>query len=239
MIKNIAVIGGSGAIGSAFVRLLSTKHPNACIHVFSRQPLETTLPGVIHHMMDYQNENSIAQAASSASEEASLDAVIVTTGLLHDGEMRPEKSLRECSAEKYQLMFAANTIFPALVAKYFIPRLNTEKRSVFAALSARVGSISDNRLGGWYAYRASKAALNMIIKNAAIEAARRHKQAIIVGLHPGTVESDLSRHFQANVPEGKLFTPDFSAEKLWQVLETLEPEHSGRCYAWDGQEIPP
>ena len=102
-----------------------------------------------------------------------------------------------------------------------------------------MGSISDNRLGGWYGYRASKAALNMIIKNAAIEAAGRNPQAIIVGLHPGTVDSNLSKPFQANVPEGKLFTPDFSAERLWQVLETLRPKHSGKCLAWNGEEIAP
>ncbi len=239
MIENIAIIGGSGAIAGAFIRLLSAKYPNASIHVFSRQPSETVLPSVINHVMDYQDENSMAQAALLASKAALLDCVIVTIGILHNGEITPEKSLRECSTEKFQHLFAINTILPALVAKHFLPRLNKDKRSIFAALSARVGSISDNRLGGWYAYRASKAALNMIIKNAAIEVARRNKRAIIVGLHPGTVDSDLSKPFQKNVPEGRLFTPDFSAKELWQVLENLKPEHSGQCFAWDGQEIAP
>ena len=111
--------------------------------------------------------------------------------------------------------------------------------SIFAALSARVGSISDNQLGGWYAYRASKAALNMIIKTAAIEVRRRNPHAIVVGLHPGTVDSDLSKPFQGNVPEGKLFTPDFAAGKLLTVLEGLAPAQTGRCFGWDGEEILP
>lgn len=239
MVENIAIIGGSGAIGSALTRLLSCKYPNARIHVFSRQLPEKTKPGVIDHVMDYQNEHAIAQSAASALQGVSLDYVMVATGILHDGVLVPEKSLYQCSAKNFQHLFAANAIFPALVAKYFLPKLNQDKRSVFSALSARVGSISDNRLGGWYAYRASKAALNMIIKNAAIEVGRRNKHAIVAGLHPGTVDSDLSKPFQANVPAGKLFTPDFSAKKLWQVLEGLKSEHSGRCFAWDGQEIAP
>ncbi len=239
MINTIAVIGGSGAIGTAFIRLLSAKYPSARIHVFSRQPSGTVLFNVTHHIMDYQDEDSIAQAASLATQEAPWDYVMVTTGLLHDAKTRPEKSIRDCSAEKFQRLFIANTIFPTLVAKHFLPRLNKKNRSIFAVLSARVGSISDNRLGGWYAYRASKAALNMMIKNAAIETARSNRQAIIVGLHPGTVDSHLSKPFQANVPEGKLFTPDFSAAKLYQVLQDLETRHSGKCYAWDGQEIAP
>jgi NAD(P)-dependent dehydrogenase (short-subunit alcohol dehydrogenase family) len=108
-----------------------------------------------------------------------------------------------------------------LVAKHFLPKLNRENLSVFTALSARVGSISDNQLGGWYAYRASKAALNMVIKNAAIEIGRRNNKVIIVGLHPRTVDSNLSRPFQGNVPDGKLFTPKYSVQKLLEILSTL------------------
>ena len=164
---------------------------------------------------------------------------MVTTGVLHLGaDIQPEKSLRDLSADKFHAIFAANTIFPALAAKHFLPLLHRDKRSVFAALSARVGSISDNRLGGWYAYRASKAALNMIIKNAAIEIERRHKQAIVVGLHPGTVDSDLSKPFQSNVQQNKLFTPAFSAASLLDVVDRLTLDDSGKCFAWNGQEIP-
>ena len=128
--------------------------------------------------------------------------------------MTPEKSLRELSAEKFARAFAINATGPALSAKHFLPKLARDRRAVFAALSARVGSISDNRLGGWYAYRASKSALNMILKTAAIETARRAPQAIVIGLHPGTVDSKLSKPFQENVTPGKLFRPEDAARKV-------------------------
>jgi NAD(P)-dependent dehydrogenase (short-subunit alcohol dehydrogenase family) len=223
MSMNVAVIGSSGALGSAFVRRLAASDPNASIHAFSRQ----------------QAQVSIQTAAAIASEQAALDLVIVATGILQEGETKPEKSLSELSSEKFHQLFEINAVLPALVAKHFIPQLNKDSRSLFAALSARVGSISDNQLGGWYAYRASKAALNMIIKTSAIETRRRNKQAIIVGLHPGTVDSNLTKPFQHNIPEGELFTADFSVEKLLQVLENLKQEQSGLFFAWDGEEIQP
>lgn len=113
-----------------------------------------------------------------------------------------------------------------------------KERSVFAALSARVGSISDNRLGGWHAYRASKAALNMLVRNYAIEQARRAPGAICVGLHPGTVDTSLSRPFQSGVPEGRLFTPDEAAGYLLDVIDALGPDDSGRCFDWAGKQVP-
>lgn len=231
----IAIIGSSGAIGSAFVRHLRETHPEAEIHTFSKQSDAKKH----HHIIDYDDEKTIESAAHEAYQNIPFDLVIVATGILHNGaDLQPEKSLRDLSAEKFQTIFNANTIFPALAAKHFLPLLHKDKRSVFAALSARVGSISDNHLGGWYAYRASKAALNMVINNASIEMARRYKQAIIVGLHPGTVDSSLSKPFQSHVKEGKLFTPDFAAEKLISVLEGVSPDDSGKCFGWDGQEIP-
>jgi len=237
--KNIAIIGANGAIGRAFVQLLSARYPDAQIHACAREPLADAPANVTAHVMDYDDEASIAQTVAAIVAQAPRDLVLVTTGILHDGELLPEKALRDISAEKLQTLFTANTVTPALMAKHFLPHLHKDQRAVFAALSARVGSISDNHLGGWYSYRASKAALNMIIKNAAIETARRYKQAIIVGLHPGTVDSPLSKPFQAHVPEGKLFTPADSAEKLLLVLEQLEPADSGKCFAWDGEEVEP
>ena len=228
--KNIVVIGASGAIGSAFANLLFRKYPDARIHLFSRNG---------KNKIDYLSEDSIAAAADLASKDQAFDLVIVANGILHDSDIMPEKSLQELSAKKFHHLFGVNTITPALIAKHFLPKLNKSRPSRFAALSARVGSVSDNRLGGWYAYRASKAALNMVIKNAAIEIGRRNKQAIIVGLHPGTVDSDLSKPFQRNVPDGKLFTAQYSAQKLLDVLENLTPDHSGKCFAWDGKEISP
>ena len=227
---NIAVIGASGAIGGACVQRLAELYPAAHVHAFARDA---------ELSIDYGDEASIAAAADLAAQARPLDLVLVATGMLHSGNTLPEKSLRDLSTDKFARIFAANTITPALIAKHFLPKLNRERPAVFAAISARVGSISDNQLGGWYAYRASKAALNMIIKNAAIEMSRRNTKAIVVGLHPGTVDSPLSKPFQTNVAAGKLFTPEYSAQKLVQVLESLTPAHSGQCLAWDGEVIAP
>ena len=239
MAKNIAIIGSSGAIGNAFKQLLSTLLPDAKIHAFARHHTHKMLPNVIDHTIDYKDEASIEKCAHISSEEAPLDMVIVATGILHEGNVMPEKSLQSLSSENLRRLFEVNTILPALVAKHFLPKLNRDSRAIFAALSARVGSISDNQLGGWYAYRASKAALNMIIKSAAIEMGRTHKQAVIVGLHPGTVDSSLSKPFQSNVAADKLFTPEFSVQKMLEVLENLTPSQSGKCFAWDGLEVEP
>lgn len=238
--KNIVIIGASGAIGQALIRHLSSRYNDATIHACARARPNGDMPqNVVFQAVDYKDEASIAEAAAAASQDYPLDLVIVATGILHDGDIMPEKSLKELSADKFHHIFQVNTVVPALIAKHFLPRLNSGERSIFAALSARVGSISDNHLGGWYAYRASKAALNMILKNAAIETARRNKNAIIVGLHPGTVDSKLSQPFQQHVPEGKLFSPDFAATKLVEVLGRLTAEQSGKCFAWDGEEVQP
>ena len=188
--------------------------------------------------IDFSDEASIAAAATEASRGARLDWVIVAAGVLHGDDLAPEKSLRELSASSFEQNFLANTIGPALVAKHFLPRLHRDKRAVFAALSARVGSIADNRLGGWYAYRASKAALNMFVKTASIEIGRRQPHALVVALHPGTVASKLSAPFQARVPKDKLFHADYAAQRLVEVLQGLTPQDSGKVFAWDGKEIP-
>lgn len=227
---NIAVIGTSGAIVGALADRLAVVYPKAKLWRFSRQGPER---------IDYRDESSWERAAALASGEGPLDLVIFAGGILHTSEWGPEKSLRDLRVDKFEALFAANTIAPALAAKHFLPKLARKHRAVFAALSARVGSISDNRLGGWYSYRASKAALNMIIKTAAIEIARKAPEAVVAGLHPGTVDSPLSQPFQANVPEGKLFTPAFCAERLVDVISDLSAADSGGCFAWDGSPISP
>jgi NAD(P)-dependent dehydrogenase (short-subunit alcohol dehydrogenase family) len=239
---NIVIIGASGGIGSAFVKLLSQNENNR-VHAFARTSSlasddisnDTDKPSIQH--IDYNSEASIKSAAELAGQSGPIDLVIVATGFLHDQSIMPEKSLRELSTESFQKNFLINTIGPALVAKHFLPKLHKDQRSVFAILSARVGSISDNRLGGWYAYRASKAAVNMLIKTVSIEASRRQKKAIIVGLHPGTVASSLSKPFQKNVVPEKLFTAEYSTKKLMSVIQNLDIEDSGKVFAWDGKEI--
>ena len=180
------------------------------------------------------DEASIADAAAAIGP---IDLIIIATGVLHDEYIQPEKSLRAQTPEAYARAFAINATGPAMIGKHFLPLLPRDRRGVFAALSARVSSVSDNRLGGWHAYRASKAALNMVVRNFAVELARTHKEAIAVTLHPGTVATPLSEPFQRNVEPEKLFTPDFAAERLLAVLDGRSPEDSGNLFAWDGQRI--
>ena len=133
----------------------------------------------------------------------------------------------------------SNVVIPSLIIKHFHKKMSKEYPSVIAILSARVGSISDNRSGGWYSYRASKAGLNMIIKNLSIELRRSNKNLIVTGLHPGTVESNLSQPFQKSIENSKIFSPDYSVSKLSSVIDNLSVSDSGKCYAWDGVEIFP
>ena len=159
--------------------------------------------------------------------------------ILHDGAgLKPEKTWRHLDGAALGRAFQINATGPALAAKHFLPLLAEDSKSCFAALSARVGSTADNGFGGWYAYRASKAALNMLVKTLSIELARRNPAALCVTLHPGTVDTRLSAPFQRGVPDGKLFSPRFSAERLLGVLDGLSPEDSGGLFAWDGARIP-
>ena len=164
--------------------------------------------------------------------------MIVATGLLNDGDLKPEKTWRSLDPSTMKRVFEINVIGPALVAKHVLPLLPRHRRAVFAALTARVGSISDNRLGGWHSYRASKSALNQLIRCFSIELAAKRPQAICVGLHPGTVATDLSKPYQAGVPDDKLFAADQAARNLLGVLDRMTPLQSGRVYDWAGLEIP-
>lgn len=230
-VRRAIVIGSSGGIGAAIERALTES--GAYVVGLSRSQSEGAQP------FDLTSEASIATAAAGLREQAPFCAIYVCTGSLHHAESKPEKALRDIDQVDMMRSFAVNAVGSALVAKHFTPLLPKEGRCVFAALSARVGSISDNRLGGWYSYRASKAALNMIVKTLAIELARTRPEAICVTLHPGTVDTNLSKPFQKNVDPAKLFSTDQSAANLLRVVSRLSPDQSGRCFAWDGCEIVP
>jgi NAD(P)-dependent dehydrogenase (short-subunit alcohol dehydrogenase family) len=234
----VAVIGASGGLGRAFVDHLSAQKNVELIHAFSRNQIKFENEKVESHEIDIQSEQSIQNALNTIKPATLFDIVVVATGFLHDKDISPEKSLRDINIDNFRQVFSVNTFGPALLAKYFLPRLQCERKSVFACLSARVGSISDNHLGGWYAYRASKAALNMILKNAAIEIARSNKRATIIGMQPGTVDTPLSKPFTRNVKEDQLFTPEYSSSNLLKVINDITPEHSGKVFAYDGEEIP-
>ena len=226
------VIGATGGIGAALARALTGR--GHAVTALSRAPGPDGEPA-----LDLTDEATIAAAAEALRDQAPFSTILVTTGLLHAPDVSPERALRDLDAASLTRLFAVNAIGPALVARYFVPLLPREGRCSFAALSARVGSIGDNRLGGWYGYRASKAALNMLIRTLAIELARTRPDAVCVALHPGTVDTGLSKPFQKAVPPERLFTPDRSATHLLDVLERLGPAQSGRCFAWDGAEIGP
>ena len=233
-----AVFGASGGIGGAIADLLEVRE-GMTVYRGSRRVYEGSNPPDNGFIYDLGDETSIAAAADTIGADGPLDLIVVATGILQrDPDIRPERSWKQIDGDAMAQVFAVNTIGPALIAKHFLPLMASETKSVFAALSARVGSIGDNGLGGWHSYRASKAALNMLLKNFAIELGRTHKQAVIAGLHPGTVDSKLSEPFQGNVPDDKLFTPAYSAEALLKVLDGLEPKDSGGVFAWDGERIP-
>jgi len=230
-------MGANGVIGKAVIHELLKSPQVEKIFALSRKA-EDFLDSKINSIFaDYEDEESIKDAAAKVKDE--IDIIFIATGLLHSGDLQPEKSLRDINIKNLQQNFLINTIGPALIAKYFAPKMKRDTKSVFAAISARVSSISDNRLGGWYGYRASKSALNMIIKNLAIEFNRQNNQKIIIGLHPGTVISKLSQPFTKNYDKNKLFTPEFSAKCLIEILEMVKKEDSGKLIAWDKLEIKP
>ncbi|MDX2277472.1 MAG: SDR family NAD(P)-dependent oxidoreductase [Hyphomonadaceae bacterium] len=232
-----AVFGASGGIGAALTRLLAADENCACVHAGARGGLVTS-PKIAPFHFDLTDEPSIDAAAAQISSRAGeVELVIVATGILHHGAMRPEKSFRALDPTFLAESYAINAIGPALIAKHMLPLLPRDRKSVFAALSARVGSISDNRLGGWHAYRAAKAALNQLIRTCAIELAVKNKPAVCVTLHPGTVDTRLSQPFQANVRADHLFTPEYSAGRLLQVIDGLTHAQSGQFFAWDGEQI--
>lgn len=222
------VIGASGAIGGAVFAQLEAGGEFEKIIGLSRRGRPA---------LDITSEVQVAEAALLAEQTGMpLRLVFNATGFLHSTQFSPEKSLRQIDPEHMARAFAVNTIGPALLMKHFLPLLAREGKSVFATLSAKVGSIGDNRLGGWYSYRASKAALNQLVKTAAIELKRRHPEAVVVALHPGTVASGLSQPFRADGLTAR--APEAAARKLLDVINRLSPEASGSFFDLEGNTLP-
>jgi NAD(P)-dependent dehydrogenase (short-subunit alcohol dehydrogenase family) len=218
------VIGASGTLGQAFSTLLRADRNCASVRELSR----SSSPA-----LDLEAPASIAEAAAALADEGPYQLILHTAGLLHRDGIAPEKSLAAIEADALQAVFQVNALGPALVLRHFLPLL--DKQGAMAMLSAKVGSIGDNRLGGWYAYRAAKAALNMLIKTAAIELARSKPKARLLSLHPGTVISPLSQPFRgANAAR----PAEQAAADMLRVIDSLGPEHSGSFHAYDGQPLP-
>jgi NAD(P)-dependent dehydrogenase (short-subunit alcohol dehydrogenase family) len=229
------IIGVSGGVGRALAQQLA-QAGDRVVHGLSRAPV-APIDGVTHGLLDLEDEAGMVAAAACIAEGPPPTLIVVATGVLHSGQT-PERSWRELTAEHLMRDFRINAVGPALAARHFLPLLPRDQRAVFAALSARVGSIGDNRLGGWHSYRASKAALNMILKTLSVELARTHPQTVVAGLHPGTVDTALSAPFQRGVKPEQLFTPAYAAARLLTVIEGLAPADSGGVFAWDGVRIP-
>ncbi|ODT68372.1 MAG: C-factor [Pelagibacterium sp. SCN 63-23] len=221
------VIGASGGIGHALQLELASSASFEKVVGFSRSA----------DGFDLTDEATIARAASAvATMGMPLRLVILATGLLHEGDMQPEKSLRQLKPEHMARSFAINAIGPILVAKHFLPLLSREGKAVFAAVSAKVGSIEDNHLGGWYGYRAAKAALNQFIRTASIELRRTHPDAICVALHPGTVATSLSAPFRSS--NHAAVEPAFAAERMLRVIDGLRPADTGVFFDHTGLPLP-
>ncbi len=183
-------------------------------------------------------QQSAEPADKPADKPAELSHVINCIGILHQGDLQPEKSLRQINSENLLTYFQVNSIASILLAKHLTPLIKNSPRTVFATLSAKVGSIGDNQLGGWYGYRASKTALNMFMRTIALEYRRTCKSTIVTVLHPGTTDTQLSQPFQRNVPPEKLFSIDRSVDQLIDVMNGLTINDSGEFFSWDGTRLP-
>ena len=221
------VVGGSGGVGAALVAALRDCPAYDEVLALGRRGSPA---------LDLLDEASITAAAAAVRARGVPTLVFDATGFLHGGGMEPEKSWRELDPAHLAHAFAINAIGPALLMKHFLPLLPRERRAVFATLSARVGSIGDNRLGGWYAYRASKAALNQLVRTAAVELRRGRPQAICVALHPGTVDTGLSAPFAKSGLQVQ--PPALAAQRLLTVLAGLKAEDSGQFFDYRGERLP-
>ncbi|MCY7338411.1 MAG: SDR family NAD(P)-dependent oxidoreductase [Sphingomonas bacterium] len=223
---NALIIGASGGIGSALADAIEARGDRVV-----RLSRRSTPP------LDLGDDRSIEAAAAALAPSGLFDLIFVATGLLHGDGIAPEKSYRSIDGAALDRLFRINATGPAVVMRHFLPLLAADRRAVMALLSARVGSIGDNRLGGWVGYRASKAALNQIVRTVAIELGRTRPQSILVALHPGTVDTALSAPFQRNVAPERLFTPAIAAAHLLGVTDRLDSADSGGCFDWAGERI--
>jgi len=232
------VTGAGGGIGRAVLdHLLASDRPGRVLAV-SRHPIEHRDPRLEALTLDLSRQAG-RETLAGRLDGAPVHLLFNAIGLLHDTArgMQPEKRLEELDADTLAYLFQVNATTPALLLQALHASLKGRHPAIVASLSARVGSIDDNRLGGWYGYRASKAAHNMLMRTAAIELARYNRRSLVLCLHPGTTDTALSRPFQSRVPEGRLFTPAFVAERLFAVINARRPEDTGTFWDWAGQPI--
>ncbi|MGM0629705.1 MAG: SDR family NAD(P)-dependent oxidoreductase [Pseudomonadota bacterium] len=237
----MVILGAGGGLGHALTLELQNQFPEDEIIALSRQP-QTGLfdSGKITYCQieDYSEDSLSRWVSDFKSDGKQLAGVISTIGMLHDQETFPEKKLSDITAENLTKLFTVNAIKPLLALKAFLPILDRKNTRFWVQLSAKVGSIEDNYLGGWYAYRSSKAALNMLLKTASVELKRTHKKLTVAAVHPGTTDTDLSKPFQQRISADKLYSPELSAKRIVEVVKNLKPEQSGGLWHWDGSALP-
>lgn len=241
----VALVGGSGGIGAALLSLLSVRENIGAIHsTYYRSPAAGSLgsigqfgatASIVWSQVDITDEASVKQWLEGIG---SFDWLINCAGFLHDINTKPEKTVAQLNPANFNRNMSINCLPNLLLAKYAHASLKQADKGVFASLTAKVGSIEDNRLGGWYSYRASKAAANMVLKTLSIEWARSAPNVRVVALHPGTTDTKLSAPFQANVKQENLFSTEKAAGMLLEQIEQLHQHPSGRFIAYDGEELP-
>ncbi len=246
--RNALIVGANRGIGLGFVRKLRQEPKFTQIYATYRCRESATellakageAPERICCLeVDVTDEGQIAQTAAYIGQKVGkLHLVVNCAGVLHEGSLQPEKSLKHINPELLLRYFQVNSISSVLLAKHLLPLFRHGEKSILAAISAKLGSIGDNQLGGWYGYRASKAALNMLMRNVAIEYHRTSPWTIVVMLHPGTTDTRLSQPFQKNVPAEKLFSVEHTVTQLLEVIENLEQGDSGEFFSWDGSHLP-
>jgi NAD(P)-dependent dehydrogenase (short-subunit alcohol dehydrogenase family) len=238
------VIGASGGIGKTLVKQLYGSGNYAGVYAVSRTFPSRPIEGVVYHTTDSENENQISEYCQKLKEDGGQFSLVVCCigALLANSadhkKVMPEKRLEDIHRDQLSFYFNVNTVLPAIWLKHVEALLKGAHPSKLVFFSARVGSINDNNLGGWYGYRASKAALNMMIKCAQIECQRRAKNISLISYHPGTVETELSKPFQSKVPKGKLFTAEFTVTQLLNLIPSLSPENGPHYIDWQGHDIP-
>jgi NAD(P)-dependent dehydrogenase (short-subunit alcohol dehydrogenase family) len=229
----IVIFGAGGGLGQALVNYYSERHQS--VIAISRQPAPADTAAQWLQLEGYEAEH--LQPLAALLQDVTVSGVISTLGTLYDADFMPEKRLDELTTEHMLHSYHVNAVLPLGLLQFMKAYLPAKQPCFWVQLSAKVGSITDNQLGGWYSYRASKAALNMLLKTAAIELARSHKQLTVAAIHPGTTDTQLSKPFQGRLSADKLYSPSLSASRIAQVIEQLDPTQSGALWHWDGTRL--
>ncbi len=234
MSRSVLIIGGRSRIGQAIARQCSSE--GAQVSLISRQPAAHA--SIWFHFQDTLQSQDSSQQCIEHALAHNPDTIFICNGVLHDADGMPEKTIGQLDSEQLAQRLHTNVIIPAQYLRSLFRYLTRTPQVKVLVLSAKVGSISDNQLGGWYSYRMSKAALNMLVKNLSLEVARLNPSACIVSVHPGTTDTPLSEPFQSNLPHGQLQTAEQTAQRLLKVRDGLTPELSGALLNWDGSVLP-